>query len=81
LLPLDWQVATIDCTLKIVDPAVGGRLVGEGRVVKRSRLLTVSSADVFVESGGRRELSATALVTTRNIEPRAYLRYAPKKSG
>ena len=69
LLPEGWLIATIDCSLKIVGPAAGGRLIAQGRVVKPGRLLSVASADVYIERGGQRELSATALVTTRNIAP------------
>ena len=69
LLPEDWLFATIDCSLKIVGPATGERLIAHGRVVKPGRLLTVAAAEVFIERGGRRELTATALATSRNIEP------------
>lgn len=69
LLPANWLIATIDCSLKIVGPAAGERLIGVGRVIKPGRLLTVAAADVFVEHGGRRILTATALATARNIEP------------
>ena len=69
LLPVDWLFATIDCTLKIVGPAAGERLIAHGRVLKYGRLLTVATAEVYIESGGRRELTATALATTWNIEP------------
>ena len=69
LLPEDWLIATIDYSLKIVGPASGERLIAQGRVLKPGRLLTVAAAEVFIERAGIRELTATALVTTRNIEP------------
>jgi uncharacterized protein (TIGR00369 family) len=67
LLAPGSRVATLDYTMKIVNPALGGRLVAIARVVGSGRTVTTSSVDVFSEGGGRRELVATALVTARNF--------------
>ena len=67
LLPPGGSVSTVDCTLKLVAPALAGVLRARGRVVKEGRLLTVSSVEVFGGDGDT--LCATALVTARNILP------------
>ncbi|WP_334190519.1 PaaI family thioesterase [Noviherbaspirillum sp.] len=63
-----WINASIDCTLKIVGPANGDRLVARGRVITPGKLITVCAADVFSVRGGEETLCATALATARNIE-------------
>jgi len=68
LLPPGWINASIDCTLKIVGPADGDKLVARGRVVSPGRLITVSAAEVYSVRDGRESLCATALATARNIE-------------
>ena len=68
LLPAGWINASIDCTLKIVGPADGEKLVARGRVVNAGRLLTVSAAEVYALRDGRESLCAAALATARNIE-------------
>lgn len=69
LLPAGWINASIDCTLKIVGPADGEKLVARGRVVKSGKLITVSAAEVYTVRDGEESLCATALATARNIEP------------
>lgn len=71
LLPKGWANATIDCSLKIVGPARGDRLVARGRVVQAARLLTVAAAEVFACDAGGETLCATMLATARNIAPPA----------
>jgi uncharacterized protein (TIGR00369 family) len=68
LLPSGWVNATIDCTLKIVAPATGDKLVARGRVVTPGKLITVCAADVYSVRGDKELLCATALATARNIE-------------
>lgn len=68
LLPAGWINASIDCTLKIVGPANGDKLVARGRVVNPGKLITVSSAEVFSVRDGKESLCATALATARNID-------------
>lgn len=67
LLPPGGSVSTVDCTLKLLAPAMGGVLRARGRVVKAGRMLTVSLVEVFGGDGDT--LCATALVTARNIPP------------
>jgi uncharacterized protein (TIGR00369 family) len=67
-LPPGWHNASIDCTLKIVGPANGDKLVARGRVVKPGKLITIASAEVFAVHQGQESLCATALATARNIE-------------
>jgi uncharacterized protein (TIGR00369 family) len=69
LLPPGWVNASIDCTLKIVAPAAGDKLVARGRVVTPGKLITVCAADVHVLRDGRESLCATALASARNIKP------------
>lgn len=67
-LPPGWINASIDCTLKIVGPANGERLLARGRVVTPGKLITVCAADVYSVRGAEETLCATALATARNIE-------------
>lgn len=67
-LPPGWHNASIDCTLKIVGPANGDKLVARGRVVKPGKLITIAGAEVFSVNQGQESLCATALATARNIE-------------
>jgi len=69
LLPSGWANATIDCTLKIVGPAAGDRLVARGRVVQAAKLLTVAEARVYACRGEEESLCATMLATARNLPP------------
>jgi uncharacterized protein (TIGR00369 family) len=71
VLPPGWANATIDCTLKIVGPANGERLLAHGRVLHAARLLTVAEARVYACRGGERTLCATLLATARNLPPPA----------
>jgi uncharacterized protein (TIGR00369 family) len=68
LLPAGWINASIDCTLKIIGPANGEKLVARGRVVNAGKLLTVSSADVYSVRDGKETHCAIALATARNID-------------
>ena len=69
LLPPGWANATIDCTLKIVGPAAGDRLVARGRVVQAGKLLSVAEARVYACRGEEESLCATMLATARNVPP------------
>ena len=69
LLPNGWINATIDCTLKIVGPADGDKLVARGRVIKPGKLVTFSSAEIFSSRNGSEALCAVLLATARNIGP------------
>ncbi|MBN9167775.1 MAG: hypothetical protein BGO98_32515 [Myxococcales bacterium 68-20] len=63
------KVATIDYTLKFMEPAKGARLFGRGRVLRPGKSLTFCAADVFVERDGQERHCAACLLTTRNFAP------------
>ncbi len=48
------EVVTSEMKINLLAPAVGDRLVAEGRVVKPGRRLVIVQADVFAETGGER---------------------------
>ena len=55
----DADVMTAEMKINLLRPAVGDRLVAEGRVLKPGRRLLVVQADVFAEDGGtRRQIAA-----------------------
>lgn len=70
LLPPGWINASVDCSLKIVAPATGEKLVARGRVLAPGKLLTACAADVYTVRDGQETLCATALAGARNIEVR-----------
>jgi hypothetical protein len=57
LVPGHEMLATSDCTLKLVAPAVGDRFVGRGRgrVIARTGATTISHADVLRGERQRRD--------------------------
>lgn len=63
-----WAASTIDYTLKLLEPAVGEKLVARGRVLRSGRTLSVAAADVFCVQDGKETLCATALTTIRNFK-------------
>jgi acyl-coenzyme A thioesterase PaaI-like protein len=69
LLPPGWSNASIDCTLKIIGPANGQKLVARGWVIKPGKLITICAADVYAVIDGQEILCATALASARSIEP------------
>jgi uncharacterized protein (TIGR00369 family) len=48
------DVMTAEMKINLLRPALGDRLVAEGRVIKPGRRLIVVQADVFAETGGER---------------------------
>ncbi len=75
LLPKNRVVMTTGFTVHLVALAAGDRLVGIGEVVSAGRSTAVSRADLYTVDERRRVLCATALVTTRDIEPRESRRH------
>jgi uncharacterized protein (TIGR00369 family) len=71
MLPEGWAASTADYTVKLLAPAIGERLVARGRIVRFGRTLSVAAADVFAVNGTDEVLCATALVTVRNLAPKA----------
>lgn len=51
----DDEIMTVEMKINLLRPAVGERLVAEGRVIKPGRRITVVAAEVFAESGGERK--------------------------
>ena len=66
LLPPDWVMSTIDFTVKFVAPAIGDKVVAEGRTVRAGRSITVNAAQIYACDGNRRALCATLLMTANN---------------
>lgn len=58
LMPMTAEVLTVEMKINLLSPAIGDRLVAEGRVVKPGRRLTVVGAEVFAQSGEGRKLVA-----------------------
>jgi len=71
LLPAGSTAATIDYTVKFLTEARGTALTARARVVRPGNTLTVSAVDLYTTGhDGKDGLSATALVTMRNITAR-----------
>ena len=68
MLPLGWVVMTTGFEVHNVAPALAETLLGVGEVIKPGKNLAVSRADVFAIGNGKRQLCATALVTTRGLK-------------
>jgi uncharacterized protein (TIGR00369 family) len=69
MLPEGWTASTADYTLKLLEPAIGQKLVIRGRIVRFGRTLSVAAADAFAVDGSNEVHCATALVTVRNLAP------------
>lgn len=66
LAPAGVMLATIDYSVKLLNPAVGQQFLGRGEVISVGKSLTVARADVFAVGQGGRHI-ATGLVTTRRL--------------
>lgn len=49
------EVMTVEMKINLMAPAIGDRLVAEGRVVRAGRRIVVVAADVFAETDGPRK--------------------------
>lgn len=58
LMPEGSEVLTVEMKINLLAPAAGDRLVATGRVVRSGRRLTVVTAEVEAETGGRRRTVA-----------------------
>ncbi|HVO87349.1 MAG TPA: PaaI family thioesterase [Casimicrobiaceae bacterium] len=58
LFPEHASVLTVEFKLNLLAPALGDRLVAEGKVVKPGRTLTITQGEVHAEHGGHRTLIA-----------------------
>lgn len=68
MLPLTAEVMTVEMKINLMAPAVGDRLVAEGRVVRSGRKLTVVQAEVFAETDGARKQIALLQGTMIAVE-------------
>ena len=55
LMPEGAEVMTVEMKINLMAPAIGDRLVAEGRVVRAGRRIVVVAADVFAEADGARK--------------------------
>lgn len=55
LMPADAEVMTVEMKINLMSPAIGDRLVAEGRVIRSGRRIMVVAADVWAEIGANRK--------------------------
>ena len=67
-MPDGAEVMTVEMKINLLAPAVGARLVAEGRVVKAGRRIVVVAADVWAEGPAGRKEVATMLGTMVPVE-------------
>ena len=51
LMPEDAEVMTVEMKINLMSPALGDRLIAEGRVIRPGRRVIVVAADVWAETG------------------------------
>ncbi len=67
LLPEGCAASTADYTVKLLEPAIGERLIVRGRVLRFGRTLSAAAADALAVNQSEEVLCATALVSIRNL--------------
>ena len=55
MMPDGAELMTVEMKINLMAPAIGDRLVAEGRVVRAGRRIVVVAADVFAEVNGARK--------------------------
>ena len=55
MMPDGAEVMTVEMKINLMSPALGDRLVAEGRVIRGGRRIVVVAADVFAEKDGARK--------------------------
>ena len=55
LMPEDVEVMTVEMKINLMSPALGDRLVAEGRVIRPGRRIMVVAADIWAETGATRK--------------------------
>ena len=68
VLPAGAEVVTVEMKINMLSPAVGDRLVAEGRVIRPGRRIVVVGADVWAEGPAGRKHVATLLGTMVPVE-------------
>lgn len=63
VMPEESEVMTVEMKINLLSPALGDRLVAEGRVIRAGRRIVIVAADVWAESnarknGGRKHVAA-----------------------
>ena len=69
VLPEGFEVVTVEMKINMLSPAVGDRLVAEGRVIRPGRRIVAVASDVFAEGAQGRKHVATLLGTMVPVEP------------
>jgi len=57
------NVVTAEYKINFIKPAIGEKIIGKGFVIAGTSKTAVTRADVYIESGGRQKLVATAIAT------------------
>jgi uncharacterized protein (TIGR00369 family) len=70
LMPTGRGVLTAEFKINLLAPAIGERILAQGKVIKAGRTLTVAQAEVFAESGDERKLIALLTATLMAVEGR-----------
>ena len=68
VLPEGAEVVTVEMKINLLAPALGDRLVAEGRVIRGGRRIVVVGADVFAEGPKGRKHVAVMLGTMVPVE-------------
>lgn len=55
LMAQDAEVMTVEMKINLMTPAIGDRLMAEGRVIRPGRRIMVVAADVWAETDGARK--------------------------
>ena len=55
LMPEDVEVMTVEMKINLMSPALGDRLIAEGRVIRPGRRIMVVAADDWAETAGQRK--------------------------
>ncbi|MCV2447664.1 MULTISPECIES: PaaI family thioesterase [Paracoccus] len=55
LMPEGSEVMTVEMKINLMSPALGDRLLAEGRVIRPGRRIMVVAADVWAETAGGRK--------------------------
>ena len=69
VMPEGAEVVTVEMKINLLSPAVGDRLVAEGRVIRPGRRIVAVASDVFAEGAQGRKHVATLLGTMVPVEP------------
>src|SRR4051812_35508020 len=80
LLADGWAASTVDYTLKLLAPAVGGKIIAPGRGLQAGRTLSVAAADVFSCFMVRRRFAGPRLPPFETMSRRDRLQNRPNNA-